>query len=126
VDTDADGLVDDVELRYGLNPTNSADAMIDLDGDGRTNLEEWRSGTALNDPTDVLSLGIHSASDRIQLDFPAKAGWRYQVQVSEQPGSAVWITVQEISPVRRGRVQVEQTLSANAARFYRLAVLPPP
>ena len=126
VDTDADGLPDDVELRHGLNPTNSADARLDLDGDGRTNLEEWRSGTALNDPADVLSLDLnHPSPDRIQLAFPAKPGRRYQVQVGEQPGSAEWITVQEISPVRSGRVQVEQTLSANAARFYRLAVLPP-
>jgi hypothetical protein len=126
VDTDADGLPDDVELRYGLSPISSADAMIDLDGDGRTNLEEWHSGTALNDPADVLSLDLnHPASDRMQLAFPAKPGRRYQVRVSEQPGSAEWITVQEISPVRSGRVQVEQAPSANAARFYRLAVLPP-
>jgi hypothetical protein len=133
VDTDGDGLPDDVELRYGLNPANGGDAWLDLDGDGRTNLEEWISGTALNDPADVLHLEItHSSPGLIQLAFPAKPGRRYQVQVSEQPGGAEWIPVQEISPVRGGRFQLEQPLSANAARFYRLAVnahiplMPPP
>jgi hypothetical protein len=126
VDTDADGIPNDVELRHGLNSINGADAQLDLDGDGRTNLEEWGSGTALNDPADVLSLAInHSASNRIELDFFAKPGRRYRVQVSDQSGGAPWTTVQEISPVRSGRLQVEQTWSANAARFYRLTVLPP-
>ncbi len=125
-DTDADGLPDDVELRHGLNANNGADARLDLDGDGRTNLEEWRSGTALNDAADVLRLNSGARPhDRMQLDFAVQPGRRYQVQVSEQPGSADWITVQEISPVRSGRVQIDQTLSTNAARFYRLAVLPP-
>jgi hypothetical protein len=127
VDADADGLPDDVERRYGLNPANPADAWLDLDFDGQTNLDEWRSGTAMNDPADVLRLAITSSvSNRIELAFSGKPGRRYQLQVSEQPSTAEWIAVQEISPVRSGRVQVGQAMSANAARFYRLAVLPPP
>ena len=126
VDSDADGIPDDVELRYGLNPTNNPDARLDLDGDGRTNLDEWRSGTALNDPADVLSLNIsHVSPSLIRLDFPAKPGRRYKLQFTQQLGSANWMTIQEVTPVRSRRVQVEQTLSVNAARFYRLAVLPP-
>ena len=39
-DSDSDGMSDEFELFYGLNPTNSADALVDLDGDGVTNLQE--------------------------------------------------------------------------------------
>ena len=43
VDWDADGLPDDWEIKYGLNPWVN-DADIDSDGDGLTNLEEYELG----------------------------------------------------------------------------------
>ncbi|MCX8023406.1 MAG: hypothetical protein N2745_11620, partial [Syntrophorhabdaceae bacterium] len=47
-DTDGDGMPDDWEVRYGLNPTDGNDASLDKDNDGLTNLEEYSRGT---DPT---------------------------------------------------------------------------
>lgn len=47
-DTDNDGLPDDWETRYGLNPGNPADATADSNGDGYTNIEEFING---HDPT---------------------------------------------------------------------------
>jgi hypothetical protein len=44
VDWDGDGLPDDWEIRYGLNPWAN-DANLDSDGDGLTNLEEYELGT---------------------------------------------------------------------------------
>ena len=44
VDWDADGLPDDWEIKYGLNPLAN-DANLDSDGDGLTNLEEYELGT---------------------------------------------------------------------------------
>lgn len=43
-DGDADGLADQWELQYGLNPL-SPDANQDPDGDGLTNLDEQQAGT---------------------------------------------------------------------------------
>ena len=43
-DADKDGLPDWWENLYGLNP-NVADAHLDSDNDGRTNLEEYNAGT---------------------------------------------------------------------------------
>ena len=53
VDWDADGLPDDWELAYGFNPTVD-DSMLDADGDGLSNLEEYERGT---DPTNPDSDG---------------------------------------------------------------------
>jgi len=46
-DTDNDGMSDSYETFFGLEATNSADALIDEDADGLTNLNE---SIALTDP----------------------------------------------------------------------------
>ena len=53
LDTDGDGLADKIELAWGLDPQNAADAAGDLDSDGFTNLEEHSAKT---DPKDSNSL----------------------------------------------------------------------
>ena len=47
-DTDRDGMPDEWEHRYGLNPNDASDANGDLTGDGYTNIEKYINGI---DPT---------------------------------------------------------------------------
>ena len=51
-DSDGDRMVDDWEARYSLNPTNAADAALDMDEDGFINWQEHVAGT---DPTNAAS-----------------------------------------------------------------------
>ena len=44
-DTDSDGMPDDWELLYGLNPYDPTDALGDIDGDGINNLQEYKQGS---------------------------------------------------------------------------------
>ncbi|MCA9537557.1 MAG: Ig-like domain-containing protein, partial [Myxococcales bacterium] len=44
-DRDGDGLPDDYERRNGLNMNDPTDAAIDLDGDGLSNLDEYRNNS---------------------------------------------------------------------------------
>lgn len=48
-DDDNDGLPDAYEREHGLNPLDPADAALDRDGDGSSNLEEFRQRHAVND-----------------------------------------------------------------------------
>ena len=52
VDSDKDGMPDEWERGYGLNLRKASDADEDKDGDGYTNLEEFKAGT---DPTNPNS-----------------------------------------------------------------------
>lgn len=47
VDSDGDGIPDDVEVSLGLDPRNPVDAQEDFDRDGLTNLREFQLGTNL-------------------------------------------------------------------------------
>ena len=49
-DTDGDGILDDIELREGLDPNNPVDALDDLDRDGLNNRDELQRGTNLRNP----------------------------------------------------------------------------
>lgn len=47
-DSDGDGMPDEWEIKYGLNPNDPSDANGDLSGDGYTNIEKYINGI---DPT---------------------------------------------------------------------------
>lgn len=44
VDSDRDGMPDEWEIRYGLNPNDPSDAIKDCNGDGYTNIEKYING----------------------------------------------------------------------------------
>lgn len=56
-DTDGDGMPDEWEIRFNLNPKNSGDAALDSDGDGYTNIEEYLNGTNPQEKIDYRNLG---------------------------------------------------------------------
>lgn len=58
-DTDNDGMPDAWEERYGFNPYNPSDAVMDVDNDSITNLKEYQQGT---DPVEKLSFPSESVN----------------------------------------------------------------
>ncbi len=54
-DSDKDGMPDEWEKQYELNPHDAADAAKDKDKDGYTNIEEYLNGT---DPTEFVDYTI--------------------------------------------------------------------
>jgi hypothetical protein len=51
-DDDGDGMPDEWESQYGLDPLDPQDAFDDPDGDGYNNVDEYNAGTAPNDRSD--------------------------------------------------------------------------
>ncbi len=52
-DDDNDGMPDSYELDNGFDPLNAADASQDADGDGFSNLKEFKAGTDPHDPDSI-------------------------------------------------------------------------
>ena len=55
IDRDADGMPDEWEISYGLDPLDPSDSAGDLDGDGYTNIEEYLDDTR---PDRADSVGV--------------------------------------------------------------------
>ncbi len=57
VDKDGDGMSDEWEIKYNLDPKNATDGAIDTDGDVYTNVEEFLNGTNPNEKINYRNLG---------------------------------------------------------------------
>jgi len=57
VDTDGDGMPDEWEIKYNLDPNDPSDGALDADGDGYTNVEEYLNGTNPREKINYRNLG---------------------------------------------------------------------
>jgi len=114
---------DDWELAHGLNPNDPSDAALDSDGDGLTNLEEFRAGTNPQDPANTLAISvIETVGDDLQLGYKTVMGVGYRVDRSDDSPVGPWTAITAGFTVGDGTVQfVTDTGGAiQPARFYRV------
>lgn len=127
-DTDGDGMPDAWESAHGLRLEDAADARLDADGDGLTNLEEFLAGTDPQDEKSTLAIeAVTLSGGNLRLRFQAVAGKRYTVQVRASLMSRDWQPLADVGPEPvTGDVEVTDLLPGpNGTRFYRLLLAPP-
>jgi hypothetical protein len=62
LDSDLDQMPDAWERKYGLNPSDASDALLDQDNDGLTALEEYEAGTI---PLKILDIDANGSFDAL-------------------------------------------------------------
>jgi len=120
-DTDGDGLPDDWENLYSLDPFNPNDAALDSDGDGLTNVQEFQLDASPRDPASGLRLNIARAPSGpgLVLSFAAAANVTYAIDYTDALGTG-WQQLQSFSAISTNRLVQLAVTASGAKRFYRL------
>lgn len=79
-DNDRDGIPNDAEMTFNLDPDWPLDALEDSDGDGQNNRSEFLAGTDPFDPTDTLKiLAFEKNEDGMTVTWTSVAGKSYHL-----------------------------------------------
>ena len=116
-DDDNDGIPDYWEIKYKLNPKNKADASLDSDGDGRTNLQEYKDDTNPNQKdkkrkvyiTPVLSLLLLN-EEKIKPVNGLIAHYKFD-------GNMIDSSTQENHGIEHGGLTYVSGINSEAAKF---------
>jgi hypothetical protein len=113
VDTDGDGIPDDIEATLGLDPHNPVDAQEDFDRDGLTNLKEFQLGTGLrvfDTDGDAIGDGLEVESGSNPLD-PNSFNLAQVLKLIKVTPTSVALTVNTIIGVATQQLTVTGTLT---------------
>ncbi|MGE4182932.1 MAG: lamin tail domain-containing protein [Limisphaerales bacterium] len=127
-DRDFDGLPNDWELSFGLNPDLPSDADLDSDGDRLSNREEYLSGTDPRNPASALKLELELELEHrpdqglgAELRFIATAHRGYSVLTRDDAAHGAWRKIADIPAEATDRIaKVPLELPANNAGFLRV------
>jgi hypothetical protein len=119
-DSDADGVPDAWESRYGLNPANAADAVEDTDGDGMFNWQEYVAGTDPTDPHSYLKVEAGLAHGGAVVVLGAVSNRTYTIQYRDAVAEGGWLRLADVVARLTNHTEVTADPGFRTNRFYRV------
>ena len=117
-DTDGDGMRDSWEIANGFAYWNAADALADADGDGTSNLTEFRLGLAPRHGTQSFRATATTGGGNITLTWPSAAGITFTVERATTLSPPDWQPVANVTAT--GTTATYTAPSSGTAAFYRV------
>lgn len=111
---------------FGSSQSPQSGPNDDPDGDGATNLKEYRAGTDPLDPASVLVVtSVQIAGADVRIRFTTSPGRSYRVERTHDLSQSAWTPVSTEVPGTGAIVQVTDAGGAGGQnRFYRVRLMP--
>jgi hypothetical protein len=126
-DADLDGMPSWWEDFYGFDRNNPADAPLDADGDGMSNLQEYLAGTHPHNPLSRLAItNFRRVTGDWEITFSAVSGKVYRVEyTSNLKTTNAWpILLDNITATSAVIQVVDPSATGVTNRFYRVRLKP--
>ncbi len=126
IDGDEDGIPNAWEVANGMSDANAADALIDTDGDGFTNSQEYLAGTNPRDRLSVFKIGevarqVSPNGLNTMVSWTSVEGKQYQVERSYD--LANWIVMESnVAATPPLNTVIDSQASPAGKAFYRVTV----
>lgn len=119
-DADRDGLPDAWEVANGFNPNDASDAVLDTDGDGMWNWQEYVAGTEHTNALSYLKIDVLTAGAGATLTFWAVSNKTYSVEYTDALETAAWSRLVDVPGRPADRKETLADPDFRPHRFYRL------
>lgn len=127
LDSDGDGMPDNYESTHMLDASVN-DAALDADGDGLTNLGEFRAGTDPHLASSKLRvIAIARSANDLALTFASVPGKTYRIETKDDLTQSSWTLLEDqvVAALNTASTQIIDTGAAVLPRrFYRVAIEP--
>jgi hypothetical protein len=101
-----------------MNILSAPDA--DADGDGMTNLQEYRAGTNPNDVTSRFAVNGSNSATGVTLKWPTVTGKTYRLESASALTGATWTVIEDSITGTGGIIERTQPSNNGQTRFYRV------